>query len=555
MEVDPKAQAHMLGRPVLEPNSGTIIHPNGKGEAAASPAVAREEVWPQPKPIITELKPVPAFDSDALLPAVLKEWVMDEAERMQCPAEFVAAAVVVALSSIIGARCAIKPKSNDSWMVVPNLWGAVVGGPSAMKTPAIGVALKPLDRLVAKAAEEDTIAHADYETAKAIYDAKMAAIDDRLRVAAKKPTTGDPDLIGLERHRLAEEAPEPPKIRRFKTNDCTIEKLGELLRDNPAGLLVYRDEIVGLIASWDRRGHEGDRSFFLEGWNGFQNYDTDRITRGHVSIPNVCISILGGMQPDKLAAYLGQAQDSLANDGMLQRFQLLVYPDPVSWRYLNRAPNEQARDAVNVVFETLANFDPVTWGAAHVSDSNKIPCFHFGAEAQKVFETWTTELHCVRIRGEEDTFLQQHLTKYNKLMPALALIFHLVENVKNTFRPEGATGALCGPVSKDAALRAAAWCEFLEAHARRCYGLLADSRLRAAQTLAAKIEAGVLPDGFSVRDVRLYQWRNLKTDADIQGALSWLEDEDWIRSEKAPPGPQGGRPTLRYRINPDLMAA
>lgn len=42
---------------------------------------------------------------------------MDEAERMPCAPDFVAAAAVVALGSTIGARCAIKPKARDSWLV------------------------------------------------------------------------------------------------------------------------------------------------------------------------------------------------------------------------------------------------------------------------------------------------------------------------------------------------------------------------------------------------------------------------------------------------------
>ena len=60
----------------------------------------------------------------------------------------------------------------------------------------------------------------------------------------------------------------------------------------------------------------------------------------------------------------------------------------------------------------------------------------------------------------------------------------------------------------DAALRAAAWCEYLEAHARRCYGLLKDDGLRAAQALAGKLERSALQDGFTARDVRRNQWRN-----------------------------------------------
>ena len=43
-------------------------------------------------------------------------------------------------------------------------------------------------------------------------------------------------------------------------------------------------------------------------------------------------------------------------------------------------------------------------------------------------------------------------------MPALALIFHLIDGVDAGPR---------GPVSRAAAAQAAAWCEYLAAHARR----------------------------------------------------------------------------------------
>jgi hypothetical protein len=34
---------------------------------------------------------VPAFDADTLLPEALRGWVMDEADRMPCPPDFIAA--------------------------------------------------------------------------------------------------------------------------------------------------------------------------------------------------------------------------------------------------------------------------------------------------------------------------------------------------------------------------------------------------------------------------------------------------------------------------------
>jgi hypothetical protein len=63
-----------------------------------------DDGWPDPKPIVAELKPVPAFDPETLLPDALRAWIIDEAERMPCPPDFIAAAALVALGSIIGAR-------------------------------------------------------------------------------------------------------------------------------------------------------------------------------------------------------------------------------------------------------------------------------------------------------------------------------------------------------------------------------------------------------------------------------------------------------------------
>ena len=314
--------------------------------------------WPKREPIVGELKPVKPFDS-ILLPEALQPWVMDEARRMPCPPDFVAATVIVALSILIGAQCAIKPKPNDTWLVVPNLWGGIVGDPSAKKTPAANAAMKPLDRLVAiaqKIFEDEMRRHQVEELA---HEARVNALKDKLKAAAKDRSKGDPEIIAGELQALLDQAPKKPMLRRFKTNDPTVESLGELLRDNPRGLLVFRDEIVGLLASWEKDGREGDRAFYLEAYNGNASFDVDRIGRGHVHIPNLCASLFGGIQPDKLAGYLRMTTRSLDNDGLFQRFQLLVYPDPQVWEWRDDAPDRYARDRAYEIFEQLASFNPV----------------------------------------------------------------------------------------------------------------------------------------------------------------------------------------------------
>lgn len=343
---------------------------------------------------------------------------------------------------------------------------------------------------------------------------------------------------------LTKEDGKPPVQRRYKSNDATIEKIGEMLRENQNGFLILRDELVGILAAWEKTGHEGDRTFFLESWNGFGSFDTDRIGRGEIFIPNLCLSLFGGIQPDKLRALLELIADALANDGTLQRFQVLVYPDPQAWEYRDRFPDKAARDGVFDLFERMADFTPEDLGAAPADGFNKFPYFHFSPEAQEIFMDWSTKLHTQKIAAEDNQLIVQHLAKYEKLFPALALILHIVDCLLTNTK---------GPISTVAALRAVAWCEYLETHARRCYGLLADGGLCAARHLSEKISSGKVKNGFTARDIRRHEWSHLKTESDVQAALDRLEEAHWLRPSSIPTGEGGGRPTTIYFINPKIL--
>ena len=141
--------------------------------------------------------------------------------------------------------------------------------------------------------------------------------------------------------------------------------------------------------------------------------------------------------------------------------------------------------------------DPLKFGASAPDGFDKFPCFRFSEEAQQVFIKWMKDMHCSRMPSENEPLIQQHLSKYDKLFPALALIFHLVDcaaSVDNF----GDRFLVAGSITKEAAERAAAWCEYLEAHARRCYGLLKDDGLRSAMALTEKLKRGALEDGFTI---------------------------------------------------------
>ena len=108
--------------------------------------MTQDNEWLKPEKITSELLSVEQL-TEELIPESYGAWVIDIAKRMQCPLDYPFATLIVMCASIIGTRCAIRPKSKDSWQVVPNLWGGLVGSPSALKTPAIQEVTRMLTEL------------------------------------------------------------------------------------------------------------------------------------------------------------------------------------------------------------------------------------------------------------------------------------------------------------------------------------------------------------------------------------------------------------------------
>jgi hypothetical protein len=111
---------------------------------AAPPQVVDD--WLEPQAINDSLLPVDSLP-EKLIPEPFRDWITDAAHRMQSPPEFIAIPVIILTGSLVGTKCAIKPKERDDWMVVPNLWGSIIGSPSSLKTPCMNEAFKPLAKL------------------------------------------------------------------------------------------------------------------------------------------------------------------------------------------------------------------------------------------------------------------------------------------------------------------------------------------------------------------------------------------------------------------------
>ncbi len=497
--------------------------------------------WPKPQPIQGELPPVEASSED-LLPRSFRSLVRDVAERMQVPLDYPAVVSMLCLAGVVNRRASIQPKANDTgWVVVPNLWGGIIAPPGYMKSPVIQAATRPLNQIQTEWRHEHEEALKDYAREKEEYELRRSAWKEQFKANAKK-TKAAPDR--------PEGEPEEPKLRRLIVNDATFEALHKTMSENPAGILVIRDELTGWWSQLDRAGREGERAFSLQAWNGDTGHTVDRIGRGTIHVEACCMSMLGGIQPARLRSYLVDAlEDGPSNDGLIQRFQLLIWPDTVpDWTNVDRPPDAASEEQTARVFRKLVGLD-----------AENPARFCFASDAQELFNEWQAELEA-KVRGQDlHPALISHLSKYRSLMPSLALLFELADRAA-TEGFDGFVGAnsmnpaIIHEVSLDHVKQAAAWCDYLELHARRVYSCIVTPQLRAARELADKVkQRKVGADGFfSCRDVYVKGWSGLDSPEAVRQAAEVLQDAGWARNVSGESGPFGGRPSNRYEVNPRL---
>jgi putative DNA primase/helicase len=237
----------------------------------------------------------------SLLPSLLKDWIIDVTGRMNVPIEFVLTPAIVSIGAVIGRKIRIHPYQHDDWQVVPNLWGAIVSRPGTLKSPSIAEALKPIESIADLELKRFAEIMSDWEFNKGINEATVTALKEQLIKAIKQNNTSETEVLKDRLNQFRKTiANSTPICKRLKTNDTTVEKLAQILSENPNGIMIVRDELAGWLVSLEKYGREGDREFYLDAWSSKGSYTVDRISRGTLQIPSLCLSIFGGIQPDKL---------------------------------------------------------------------------------------------------------------------------------------------------------------------------------------------------------------------------------------------------------------
>jgi hypothetical protein len=316
-----------------------------------------------------------------VLPPVAQDFVDAQATVIGCDPSAMAMAMLTAVSGALDHRCAVKMLRNGNWWEHPRLWVLLVSDPSCKKTPIINTATRPLEH------HQNTL-RLDYEARLRDYEAAKEKEDDEEKKAEK---------------------PELPA--RFVVWDTTVEKLGEILSRSEHGLLVKRDEFSGWIGQMEKyaatsRGAGADRGFWLQAYDGGP-YTIDRIGRGETYIRNLSVSLLGGIQPARLAELHG-----LTSDGLLQRFIPVMM-----------APSKLARDEPC----DDEGYSRLIYGLI----STRARCFVFNDAALVEMNELRSHLHQLeQASGGMATGFQAFIGKLAGLSGALAIILHVAEDPK-----------------------------------------------------------------------------------------------------------------------------
>jgi hypothetical protein len=246
-----------------------------------------------------------------------REIILTSAEVKGCPVDYVAAAMLAAVSGLIGASR--KVSAWGSWKQYPLLWFMLVGDPSTNKSPSLQTITDALESIEKELLVPYQKALAEYETQQKIAEKYLEKWEKDCRTALRtnQPVPAKPKQA---------ESLKPPARPRLIINDVTIEKVVHIILDNPKGLLLIKDELSEWIANMTRRGGS-DLEFYLPAYDGGSRH-VDRVKYDNPLIVDIlAITIIGGIQPEKLDRLVLNKD----NDGFAARF-LPIWPHSVPFK-------------------------------------------------------------------------------------------------------------------------------------------------------------------------------------------------------------------------------
>ena len=236
----------------------------------------------------------PSFPLE-IFPKAIRDIIEALEEYENYNVDFTSASFLTVFAAAMGNTWSVRFMTG--WVSRPIIYMVLVGSPSCGKTPPLQQAVAPLLKL-----------DGEYDM---IYCKEMETYRRWERMSAKQ----------RERHSLPEEM-EMPQRKCHVVVDSTVEALIGALRDNPRGVLIYKDEIDSLLSNFNRY-NGSDEGYFLSLFSGTPFKYSRKSNNEHIFLANPYCSIIGTTQPGRLGEQFGGKR---MMNGFSSRF-LKVYPE------------------------------------------------------------------------------------------------------------------------------------------------------------------------------------------------------------------------------------
>ena len=230
-----------------------------------------------------------------IFPKAIRDIIEALEEYENYNVDFTAASFLTVFAAAMGNTWSVRFMTG--WIDRPIIYMVLVGSPSCGKTPPLQQAVAPLLKI-----------DSEYDR---IYCKEMETYRRWERLSAKQ----------REKNSLPEEMAVP--IRKCHVVvDSTVEALIGALRDNPRGVLTYKDEIDTLLSNFNRY-NGSDEGYFLSLFSGTPFKYSRKSNNEHIFLANPYCSIIGTTQPGRLGEQFGGKR---MMNGFSSRF-LKVYPE------------------------------------------------------------------------------------------------------------------------------------------------------------------------------------------------------------------------------------
>ncbi|MCC7313267.1 MAG: DUF3987 domain-containing protein [Planctomycetes bacterium] len=366
-------------------------------------ADARKRTAPKLTAALPEPQVWRAFPTH-ILPRPVAAFVRENAASKQCDESLIALPSLSVLASAIGTTREVALR--DDWREPPTQWSCVIIRSGGVKSPALEAALKPLCDAEHQAQMENQQARAEYELARLRYE------KDHARWKSEKANNGDPP-----------ERPDPPRRRRHVVSDITTEALAPILQENPRGVLVARDELAGLIRSFNcyKKDKGGDTETWLQLHRaGFVSIDR-KTNRENIYIPRTTASVCGTIQPSVFAAVM---RGEHLQNGLTARF-LLAWPPAKRKRFTNSSPSPDSVGAYEAVIQGLLQLQHVQADGMYVPETLPL-----ADDAREAWAKWY-DSHADRQFDAGTDEEAACLAKLEAVAARFALIFVLVKDPRS----------------------------------------------------------------------------------------------------------------------------